>query len=70
MKFYTVIENLLTIIGYNMNSQKKSKMFNFRINLPLWEKLTELVEEKGYFSIASFLREAIIEKLKKEAKNG
>jgi len=53
-----------------MNTPKNSIMFNFRIDLSLWRQLREAVKERGYFSIASFLREAIREKINREVTNG
>ena len=52
-----------------MNTPKNSTMFNFRIGLKLYKQMIEVVKAYSYFSIASFIREAIKEKISRDLKN-
>jgi len=50
----------------NENRNIKSTFFNFRLRPKEMEKLRRAVNELQYFSMASFIREAIKEKIHRE----
>ena len=49
--------------------ETKSAYFNFRLKQREMEQLRKDVQELDYFSIATFVRKGIIEKIKRELKN-
>jgi hypothetical protein len=52
-----------------LKRETNSESFNFRLRPHEMEQLRKAVQELGYFSIATFVRKGIIEKIKRELKN-